>query len=127
MSDEIERLKARVSETRAARDEAQRQLDEAERELLEERFRDVPHFSKGDAVLVRRVVGPNIVWWPAKIVGVHLKYTEGRWPDTYTKDPGGAFESKSITYTAEYEQANGKTVSNGFWANEVQLPPAAQE
>ena len=121
--DEIERLKAKATEARARLAEAQAELDKAEAELLEERFRDVPHFSRGDKVLVRRQRGRNIFWWDAVIEAVHLRYQEGSWPDTYKADPGGHFESRHVSYTAEYEQVNGKKVSEGFWASEVKARP----
>ena len=116
---ELERLQAEADRWRAGRDAAQAALDKAEAALLAERFRDVPHFERGDYVLVRRKLFGRVQWWPARVHLAHLRYYPA---DT---DRDGEPEKHVVSYSVEHRLPGGGWTGEtvGYWDREVQAAP----
>jgi hypothetical protein len=107
---------ARIAALQAEITRLEEQLAGAREELTLERFADVPHFGRGDRVLVRRVLFGRPRLWPARIEAVHFNYSSGM---TATGQPR---ESKTVSYSVTHELPDGSgwaAVSSGYWASEV--------
>jgi hypothetical protein len=110
---EVERLQATIRDLRE-------RLEQAESMLLAERFKGVPHYNRGDIVLVPRKLFGNVRWWPARIDGVHFRYSSGE------DASGNPWERHSVSYSVFYRQADGTFggASQGYYHSEVQDAPA---
>jgi hypothetical protein len=113
-------MTAREDELRAEIHRLAGELHAAQEALTQEQFRDVPRLAAGTEVLVPRKLFGKARMWPAKIAGVHLRYTSG------TDGRGEPWENKLVSYSVFLQQKDGKYGGStvGYYANEVQLPPA---
>lgn len=108
---------SKIDDLTAEIDALQRRLKEAEAELLNERFADVPRrFAVGDVVLVPRMLFGKCKWWPAQVVGVHLRHNSG------TYKTGEDWETKVVSYSVYYEDKDGNYTgsSHGFYDNQIE-------
>jgi hypothetical protein len=123
----LEELLAEESRLREEYNDAKSRLDEIKQAVLEERFAGVDRFAVGNIILVPRKLFGNEVMWPARVESVTLHHAEGRWSDTYEKDPGGHWESLNISYGVYLQQRDGtysgSRSSNSFWHHEVARAP----
>lgn len=97
----LEELLAECGRLRAVAAEAQKRLSEAEQALVEERFRGVAHYQRGDVILVPRVLFGKHKMWPAKVAAVHLQFADGVSAD------GEAWETKTVSYSVFLQQKDG--------------------
>lgn len=113
----IEKLQAEISTLEG-------RLAAARAELLNARFEGVPRYKRGTVVLVPRMLFGKRKWWPARIMAVHLHYGSG------TDANGTPWETKVVSYSVEYQLADGSGFSDtttSAWHKEVQLLPETGE
>jgi hypothetical protein len=120
-SAELDRLLAILQEIAEELKAVQARYQAVSQAVLEERFRDMPQFAKGDIILVPRKLFGRIRMWPAKVESVNLHFIEGNRGENYEPDPGGHWESKSVSYTVFLKHSDGEFSgsSQGFYHSEV--------
>jgi hypothetical protein len=97
----LEYLIDEAAKRREEFDAARARLDKADQAVLEERFRDVPRYARGDVILVKRKLFGRVQLWPARVESVNLRYGSG------TFGSGEPWEYKIISYSVRHLLKDG--------------------